>query len=112
MSWRRGAGAREAEGAWREFFFSRGVALAPLFLTAAHASLTPPLPTHSDYRPMPALDAYEDADLDEDVDDPDLAPDARAAAERAMARRDVREGRAGRRGPRLPGALQGVCARE
>ena len=56
---------------------------------------------------MPALDAYEDADLDEDVDDPDLAPDARAAAERAMARRDAREGR-GRRGPRLPGAMQGM----
>jgi hypothetical protein len=57
---------------------------------------------------MPALDAYDDADLDEDVDDPELAPDARAAAERAMARRDVREGRAGRRGARLPGALQGA----
>lgn len=34
---------------------------------------------------MPALDAYDTADLDEDVDDADVAPDARAAAERAMA---------------------------
>lgn len=66
-----------------------------------------PLQPFSDYRPMPALDAYDAADLDDDVEDADVDPDARAAAERALDARDRREGRVGGRRSRLPGVLEG-----
>lgn len=56
---------------------------------------------------MPALDAYDAADLDDDVEDADVDPDARAAAERALDARDRREGRVGGRRSRLPGVLEG-----
>lgn len=70
--------------------------------------------SRSDYRPMPALDAYDGEDLDDgaEADEP-MSFEARARAEAAMARRDQREGRGGAGGlggrrARLPGVLQGA----
>ena len=90
-----------------------------LFLTPSfsHPLSLPPhqfqitLLSRSDYRPMPALDAYDVEDLDDrpEVDEP-MSFEARARAEAAMARRDQREGRTGGVGgrrARLPGVLQG-----
>lgn len=57
---------------------------------------------------MPALDRYEDADIDDDVEDADVSFEARLRAERELDRRDVREGRVPRR-RRLPGALEGTA---
>jgi len=46
---------------------------------------------HRDYRPIPALDRYDDGELDEDDYD-SMSPGARAAAERELQRRDREEG--------------------
>lgn len=63
---------------------------------------------YSDYRANSVLDRYEDEGIDHEYggeDDAAAALAARRAAERELDRRDVREGKRGRR---LPGAL-GVC---
>ena len=54
-----------------------------------------------DYRAMPALDRYDNRDIDDDVEEENFEDreDARLRAERAMDRAD------GRRRARLPGAL-------
>ncbi|KAJ8371504.1 hypothetical protein AAFF_G00307830 [Aldrovandia affinis] len=54
-----------------------------------------------DYRAIPELDRYEAEGLDEDEDLSELSPQARAAAEEAMARRDREQGLAGRMRTRL-----------
>jgi hypothetical protein len=54
-----------------------------------------------DYRAIPELDRYADADLDEDDYDP-ISMQARNAAERLMSQRDAEQAR---RGVRMPGAL-------
>ena len=60
-----------------------------------------PLPS-SDYRPIPHLDIYEDENLDErDFDS--MSPGARAAAERALRKRDRQEALAS--GRMRPGLL-------
>eukprot|EP00884_Botryococcus_braunii_P021098 jgi/Botrbrau1/7672/Bobra.0159s0114.1 len=58
-----------------------------------------------DYRPMPALDRYDDKYIDDNVDDGEMSFSARQRAERELDRRDIREGRVPRR-RRLPGALE------
>lgn len=78
------------------------------------ASSIPYQPSHtihhnqhpSDYRANPLLDRYEEDGLDQDYageDDAAAALAARRAAERELDRRDMREGKRGRRA--LPGAL-------
>ncbi len=74
--------------------------------TASPPSHTIHHTTPSDYRANPLLDRYEEDGLDNDYageDDAAAALAARRAAERELDRRDVREGKRGRRA--LPGAL-------
>lgn len=46
----------------------------------------------ADYRHIPELDVYEQEGIDDNADQADLTADERRAAERAMLRRDVRDG--------------------
>lgn len=59
---------------------------------------------------MPELDRYDVRDIDDAESGGSFgaAQDARLAAERAMERRDEREGRVTGRRARLPGALEGA----
>ena len=87
-------------------FFSHALSLSPYTTNNSNTNIT------SDYRPMPALDAYAGGDLDDRAEaDAPMSFEARARAEAAMARRDQREGRGaggvGGRRARLPGVLQG-----
>ena len=59
----------------------------------------------SDYRPIPALDVYDQNVLDEEEYD-DMDPEARGSAERAMRKRDREEAAA--TGRLRPGLLYGM----